>query len=327
MKLLRIALMMLRYRAALMLWLFLLLGIAYHQALTRLRWSYLWAILALAGSYVAATTLNDIADQHIDRINHPCSKERPLVTGRATEDDLWVVHLAAVAYTLAFAALISPTALGIAGLGTIINYAYSAAPVRLSHRTYGAPLALAVAYVFLPYWLGVEAAGSSLAGPDAVFVGALLSLFVGRINLKDFRDQAGDARYGKPTLLLRYGKRVTCAVSLVAVLLGNGLLVAALSSRLPISTGLLELYFVAIFALYLRLWTATDPEQELMAIGTGAKMGNGLLVTVLGSLVLVAYHAPVGHQLAFVSTTVAVYAVSFAMLITSPPSALYDYRG
>ena len=49
-------------------------------------------------------------------------------------------------------------------------------------------------------------------------------LFVARIVLKDFRDREGDALYGKPTLLLRFGKDATCAVSLAALLAGNCLL-------------------------------------------------------------------------------------------------------
>ncbi len=65
-----LAVRMLRYRAALTIWMFMLLAVAFHGGLGHLGPS-LWATLALGASYVAATTVNDIADRDIDKINHP----------------------------------------------------------------------------------------------------------------------------------------------------------------------------------------------------------------------------------------------------------------
>ena len=54
-----------------------------------------WAALALAASYVAATSVNDIADADVDRINHPGDRARPLVTGDASEERIRkLVHTA-----------------------------------------------------------------------------------------------------------------------------------------------------------------------------------------------------------------------------------------
>ena len=50
---------MLRYRVALMVWLFLLLGAASRQELEQLSWRHGLAALALGLSYIAATTEND----------------------------------------------------------------------------------------------------------------------------------------------------------------------------------------------------------------------------------------------------------------------------
>jgi hypothetical protein len=79
-----------------------------------------------------------------------------------------------------------------------------------------APLGLCIAYVLLPYWLGVVVAGQTLTAGDALLLAAFMVLFLGCINLKDFRDRAGDARYGKPTFVLRYGKRAAWLVSITA---------------------------------------------------------------------------------------------------------------
>ncbi len=113
----------------------------------------------------------------------------------------------------------------------MIGYAYSLRPVRISYRTWLAPMVLAVAYAIVPYALGLLAAGGSVDRLDVLLCGALYALFLSRINLKDFRDRAGDAAYGKPTLLLAHGKTVTCAVTGVALVAGCATLVVALGGH------------------------------------------------------------------------------------------------
>ena len=49
----------------------------------------------------------------------------------------------------------------------------------------------------------------------------LLPEVVQKIILKDLRDRLGDTRFGKPTLLLRIGKRATCAVSMAGAAVGT----------------------------------------------------------------------------------------------------------
>jgi 4-hydroxybenzoate polyprenyltransferase len=317
---------MLRYRVALMLWLFFLLGAAAHGGLDRFQPSYLWAVLALSASYVSATTVNDVADKDIDLVNHPASPGRPLVNGEANEGDLYRLHLAAVAGALVFSLPLGREALALTGLSLLIGLVYSIGPLRLSYRTYLAPLVLAVAYVLLPYGLGTVAAGAAPSGRGLVLAGALFLFFVGRINLKDFRDRAGDAMYGKPTLLLRFGKPATCWVSFAAIAAGNVLLFAALDPGVVLG-GLLELYLVAVYAMLLRLRATEGHDAEQTAIGTLAKMGNGLLVTVLGLLVLESHGAPLPDQLIFATSTAAAYGLAFAVLITHPDQAVIGYRG
>ena len=74
---------MLRYRIAAMVAMFMLLGAA-REGRLELGLRYVWAALALASSYVAATALNDLADEEIDRVNHPRDAGRPLVDGIAS---------------------------------------------------------------------------------------------------------------------------------------------------------------------------------------------------------------------------------------------------
>ena len=97
---------MLRYRVAAMILLFMLLGSAWHGGLRTLDAPVLLVALALASSYVCATSVNDISDREIDRINHPDDVGRPLVTGTAGTGDLWTLFgvSGVLAVALSFAA-------------------------------------------------------------------------------------------------------------------------------------------------------------------------------------------------------------------------------
>lgn len=79
---------MLRYRTVSLLLPFFLLAPALHGLLQNFRWAYVAGLVALCGSYVVATCLNDVFDFEIDRINHPHASDRPLVSGEATPRQL-----------------------------------------------------------------------------------------------------------------------------------------------------------------------------------------------------------------------------------------------
>jgi len=310
-----------------MLILFFLLGIAIHQKITIFSLDYILIVIALASSYVAATTINDIADKKIDIINHPSSKGRPLITGEATEKDLYFVHLFAVVIVLIFSWIVSVKTLLILVLSLLINYIYSLPPLKLSYRTYFAPLILSFAYVFIPYWLGTVVAQSAIKEQELFFIVGLLSLFFGRIILKDFRDRKGDALYGKPTFILRYGKKATCLLSLFSIILGNIFIFISLPTKNLIIIFILELYILGIIFMLYKLFKVTDHESEQIAIGIGAKMGNGFLITILGFLILLEYKAPTQIQILFVGIITGIFLLNFIMLVRKPENAIIGYRG
>jgi 4-hydroxybenzoate polyprenyltransferase len=317
---------MLRYRVAMMIWMFMLLGSAFQDGLLKLGWDHVWATIALGSSYVAATTVNDVADKAIDLINHPGDEGRPLVTGDATERDLYVVHGAAVAVAIAAAALIGWAAVGIMFASLLIGHAYSLGPIRLSYRTYLAPVVLAIAYVLLPYQLGVAVSGSAFGADDALFSGGLFALFVARINLKDFRDRDGDARYGKPTMLLRFGKQTTCIVSVAALMAGDLLLMVALEPSWFIALSI-QCFVAAIGYMLWTLWRADERWSEQIAIGTGARMGNGLLILVLGLLILDARGASPHDEIFFALSLTLLFALGFIALTSRTDQVVIGYKG
>ena len=314
---------MLRYRVAAMIWLFLLLGAAHPDGIEAFSVSLALATLALAASYVAATSVNDLADEEIDLVNHPRDSGRPLVSGDATRAELRSLHLVASGLALVAAAPLGGRALALVALSLAIGVAYSVRPLSLSYRTWLAPLVLSLAYVAIPYSLGAEAAGREWVGADLVLAGALLCLFLARIVLKDFRDRVGDRLYGRPTLLLRFGKTVTCGVSAAGLAAGAALLGSAMPLLLP---------FVAAFAaaigwMLLRLLRAPEGRDEQVAIGLGARMGNGLLVGVLVWLLLDGSGAPPSQRVFALVLVAAGFGVGFFTLARQPGDVVLGYKG
>ena len=322
----RLFVLMLRFRVAAMIWLFFLLAAAFHSGLGGLRSSYLWSVLALGTSYVAATSANDVADRDIDRVNHLGDRGRPLVTGEATEADLKSLHALAAGLAILLAFPAGPGAAALIALSVAIGRAYSLAPVRLSYRTYLAPAVLGVAYVLIPYALGVVATGTDWRAGDVVLASGLYALFSARIVLKDFRDREGDARYGRPTLLLRLGKTVTCRASLAALSAGDALLLLALSPPLWLALAM-QLFVAAIVSRLLALEHASRAKDEQVAIGLGARMGNGLLVVVLAWLVVDWQGADPIRQFVLTALLSGLFLGSFLVLVRRPELAVIGYKG
>ena len=316
---------LLRFRVAAMVWTFMLLGAAWPDGLPAFSPDLLWAALALAASYVAATSVNDIADADVDRINHPGDRARPLVTGEARERDLWRLHALASAVALLAAAPLGRGAVVVVAGSLTVGIAYSLPPFRISYRTWLAPLLLSVAYVPVPFALGALAAGRGLRGSDGL-VAALSALFLARILLKDYRDRAGDARYGKPTLLLRFGSTMTCAASLAALVGANVLLALALRPPLGLAVPL-EALLVGVAVLLRRLHRARDSREEQVAIGLGARLGNGILLCLLGWLVLGGEDASDPARTAFTCGLAAVFLGSTAALAARPERVVIGYKG
>ena len=319
----RLYVVMLRYRVAAMVALFMLIGAA-REGRLELGPRYLVAALVLASSYVAATALNDLADEAIDRVNHPRDAGRPLVEGTATRRDLLVLHVVASVLALVAAAALGVEAVALAGVALLVSQAYSARPVRLSYRVAGAPLVLGVGYVVVPYALGIVAAGGSVRHVGSTLALGLFLLFSARIVLKDFRDREGDSRYGKPTLLLGYGKRATCAVSLCALVAADLVLAVALD---PLLVVIVQPFVLAIAAMLRSLLRDGDTHAEQVAIGIGARMGNGLLLTVLAWLVVSGQGASRGEAALLAAAITGLFVLSFATLAANPRQAVIGYKG
>lgn len=319
----RLALDMLRYRVAIMMWLFMLLGAAYHAIGSWPLDELVALTVALGASYVAATTVNDISDEEIDKVNHPAG--RPLVHGEATPADLWRLNVVAAVAALAAGAYVGWRGIAVVVAALVIGYAYSVPPLLVSHRASLAAPVLTLAYVVAPYLHGLALADVSPGISDLTFAVGLSCLFLARIVLKDFRDREGDAAFGKSTVLLRFGKDVTCAASAAGLVVGVVLLAVALGS--PWMAVIVAAFGFGIAAQLWALQRVDDPRREQVAIGVGARIGNGLLICVLGWLLLVGQSAPAAVTHGFTGLLTALYAATYVVLVKNPDDVLIGYKG
>jgi 4-hydroxybenzoate polyprenyltransferase len=322
MRYLRLAARMARYRSTLTLLTFLLAGAFWHQAHPRLTAGIVLAAAALAATYASLCSLNDLADERIDRVNLRGHADRPLVTKTASRRDLVLVATVTAAAGAVCGLLASPL-VGVLVLLSVGLYAqYSLPPLRVSHRPLLTPPALALGYSVLPYVIGTLAAGAVPGPRDLLMLPALYALFLARIVLKDFRDRRGDAAAGKPTLLLRFGKPATCALSLGALGTGSALLLAALAGTPLVAAGAVP-FLAAQTLLLVRLARAEELLDEVMLAGMAARTGNGLLLTLLGLVVLQGAGAGVTAQLALYAITAGGYGYLLVSYLRDPGSFVF----
>jgi len=274
------------YRAWIVFVLFFLLCIAYHQKMEPFSFTYILAFLSLFGSYATAASINDIADKDIDRVNHPGNKGRPLVVGQVKEKDMYHIGAVSAVLTIFFAFLINLNAACVMATSLILSYIYSMPPLKISHKPVIVPFFLSFVYVVLPYLLALSVIHENLSGNEYLFLFALYLLFFGRIILKDFRDRKGDAKYGKMTIVLKYGEVATCILSTAAIFIGNILLFLSFPIRQLALFFFFEVCFIFIYYLLYRLSQVNNYDKELRYIWLAAKVGNVILVALLGSLIL-----------------------------------------
>jgi 4-hydroxybenzoate polyprenyltransferase len=321
----RLAWDMLRYRVAVMMWMFMLLGAAFHGVRSWPLDDLAALTVAIAAGYVVATTVNDIADEDIDRINNLAGRGRPLVHGQATPVVLWRLNVAAAVVALVAGAYVGWRGGAVVATSLLIAYAYSIPPLRISHRALWAAPVLTLAYVLGPYLHGLALADSSPTQVDLLFAGGLCALFLARIVLKDFRDRAGDTAAGKQTLLSRYGKGATCRASLVA--LWTGCVLVSLALRSVLMAAIVVAFGLAIAGRLQALKVAATSMREQVAIGIAARMGNGLLVCLLGWMLLSSQSAPAVIRDGFPLALGALYGFTHLTLVLRPDEVLVGYKG
>ncbi|MDD5050397.1 MAG: UbiA family prenyltransferase [Candidatus Pacebacteria bacterium] len=194
----------------------------------------LWlpASIGLLLAFSFGNVMNDIYDQDIDRINEP---NRPLVSGKLSQKDALVFAISSA--VCAILASISSGIISIIGTSLIIllGIFYSHPKVQLSRKGWFSTFLLILAYYFIPFWSGFFLTTGSKPRLDAILLfGALLSLGISKVLLKDFKDVRGDTQYKKITPLSLLGsKKILIISSSLAII---GLLSLSFLAKLYIRT-------------------------------------------------------------------------------------------
>lgn len=214
---------LIRIRTVVVVYLFFIIG----YLITASRYSFnpdwVMGFVAVSIWYINATSINDLADEEIDKINLKHDKERPLVDSNKNRSAVKKIYYASTLLVLLVCAYFGAKALILGALMLVLNYIYSMPPIRVSYRGVWAPLTLPLGYVLYPYLLGFFASGNIWQNRYYILLFGLYFAFVGRIFLKDYRDVKGDKKFGKLTFLVRHGNRATSIASAVFWLLGAGL--------------------------------------------------------------------------------------------------------
>lgn len=268
-----------------------------------------WVLLVVVLMVIHGNAVNDIADFDIDKLNLADAKDRPLVSGDVSVRELWTLQgvcgLAAMLLSIVFGpvAALATTAV------VIYNYVYSLRPFRITDRTLMSPLTLASTYAFLPFTLGYFAS-NQVSGYPWVLVTALYVGFIARLLLKDFRDVAGDEKYGKRTFLLRYGARATCIISGISAIMSLGLMSVGTNFNPGVFVTLL-VGNVAALRLLVHLVTARTLIRQALIIGFISKIGNSSILTVAVYFACRSYLADYPHMTLYLP-----FAVGFILLLS-----------
>ena len=286
--LVRVLVMLVRPPVLVVIMLFAALGIAQSAPRAEVHPLFTTVLVIIGAWLVNAAALNDLADEQIDRVNLANARGRPLVSGQASRRQMLVLALVTGSIALAVAGTQGWRVAAVVAGGLALNAAYSLPPLRLSHRGIVASLVLPVAFVVVPYLVGSFTVRPDLGGRDLVLLPGLYVGFIGRILLKDFRDAAGDALFGKWTFLLRHGRATTCRVSAACWVVGT----VAVLAVVPFSP-----WVVVVGAVFLgcalhglvRLSTlGAEPHvvADQVVIGAIAQAGRGICITVLAHLTM-----------------------------------------
>ncbi|MFN2525481.1 MAG: UbiA prenyltransferase family protein [Actinomycetota bacterium] len=291
----RLLVMMIRPPVALVLLLFAAIGLAVAGEGDGLHPLLTTVLLIVGGWFIHGTALNDVADEAIDRVNLTNARGRPLVSGDATRRQLLILGLGAGASALVVAWMVNWRVGTVVAAGLALNVAYSFRPLRLSDRGLLAVLLLPLGYVVLPFLVGVFTVQSTLGSNGFVILVGLYITFMGRIVLKDFRDEVGDRLFGKRTFLIRRGRADTCLFSAACWIAGSAALIAIVPLRSVVIGVFLAYLGCVLHGLYL-LARADGHTAEQVVIGAIAQASRGMGISLLIHLTMSGKGWPMGDQ-------------------------------
>ena len=240
----------------------------------------LLALVAVAAWMLFAVAVNDLADEAIDRVNVGNDARRILVCGRATRAHVGTIALVAAVVAFGAAAMLGWAGVVVVGCGVALAAAYSLPPFRLSSRGTLTSALLPLGYVAVPYLVGAFSAGAHGNQLDLVLLAGMYLGFMGRLALKDFRDEHGDRLYGKRTTLVRHGRTRTCLFSAVFWSAGAVVALGGLPRRLS-TTAAMVAYMLVVVAMLADIARDEIGARDVANIAAIATVGRALVYTAI----------------------------------------------
>jgi 4-hydroxybenzoate polyprenyltransferase len=259
----------------------------------------LLAFAAVGGFMLFAVALNDLDDERIDQFNLRDDPRRLLASGRATRRQVVTIAAGAATVALVAAAALGWRSIGVAGVGLALAAAYSLPPFRLSGRGALTSAMLPLGYVAVPFLIGSFSAGGGVDRRGFVLLTALYLGFMGRLVLKDFRDQYGDALYGKRTMLVRYGRARTCAFS-AAFWTAGAIVALSVPGNTPALDVATIVYAIVVLVLLADIARDANGMRDIANIASTAIMGRALVYTMLIQLIIAEHGLSLLEQNAFI---------------------------
>ena len=242
------------------------------------------ALIVVAGWMLFAVAVNDLADERVDCVNLSNDRRRVLVTGDATRSQVTVIAILAALVAIGAAATLGRTSIVVVSGGLALAAAYSLPPLRLSGRGAFTSALLPLGYVTVPYLTGASSSGAGVAELSPRLLIGLYLGFMGRLVLKDFRDQRGDRLYGKRTTLVRHGRARTCVFAAVFWTVGATVALGAFTGR-PATIAALTAYEVVVLVMLADISNDRLAIRDIANIAAIATVGRALIYTVLIQLV------------------------------------------
>ena len=304
---------MLRPRTVLMMLLFAAIGDAATKQTSEYDYRLALIPILLGCLFIGATTVNDIADEEIDKINLASDKRRPLAVASAQKKHLRILNIIAFVVSLLIAVAIKPVLLILVLFASGLGYIYSMPPIKISHRGFLAPLLLPINYVLLPFLVGASLHTGGWNGQVGVLLLGLYVSFIGRIILKDFRDIKGDTMFGKRTFLVRHGAKKTCLVAGIAWVFGDMIVSSIFITKEPMLVVLLQPFVGSIIFTLYKLSDENQLQRQLTLVNLVGRLGNSVALSILTVLSIRFYHyGPMKDgMLLILVTSVSIYASYF----------------
>jgi len=176
--------------------------------------SGLLVFLIFTFAYMAGTTVNDIYDELIDKINMPY---RPLQEKRVSRSGVWKLSIFLHALTLVIGFTLGWKIFLLTIVFFIFSFIYSVPPVALNKRGILGQIELSITVLFIPVFTGMVLALGNFFVPINYILVMLFfsSLFVFIFLLKDFKDIQGDRAWNKKTPVAQLGPKNTKTLSII----------------------------------------------------------------------------------------------------------------